>query len=223
MAASVWGELAVSALLAPLKQADLRAPYCQRLECVDAAPGGHGRAWARFDADLIHEVCRLSDGPGAPTSLYSEYGIDLDKQGRCPLLRVRLPNPGHWCTVHKAGGYQHITLEEADATVWAAEAKLRRPAELFTRSPLGGDSAPCVGAFRRGRSRSRRLNGRCRRRAAIELAGGFGFFDFWIPTSANPADRPSRAHLGQRPHRDLDQPVPRAEVDLSSLPAGRLN
>jgi hypothetical protein len=136
LAASALGELAVSALLAPFKQVDMRAPYCPRLECVGAAPGGHGRAWANFDPDLIHELCRLYDGPGAPTSLYSEYGIDLDKKGRCPLLRVKLPSPGHWCTAHKAGGFQHITLEEADATLWAAEAKLRRPTELFARSAL---------------------------------------------------------------------------------------
>lgn len=73
--ASVWGELAMTAILAPLKQVDLRAPYCNRLECVDAAPGGHGRAWAAFDSKVVHELCRVSDGPGAPTSLYTDYGI----------------------------------------------------------------------------------------------------------------------------------------------------
>ena len=35
--AGVWGEIAMSAILAPLQQADLRAPFCPRLECVDAA------------------------------------------------------------------------------------------------------------------------------------------------------------------------------------------
>ena len=137
-----------------------------------------------------------------------------------PPIASEATEPGHWCTAHKAGGFQHITLEEADATLWAAEAKLRRPTELFARSALGGDNAPCVGAFRRGRSRSRRLNGRCRRRAAVELAGGFSSFDVWVPTHANPTDRPSRAHLHGRAHRDPDQPEPRSEVDLGRLPAG---
>eukprot|EP00972_Heterocapsa_arctica_P001512 218515-Heterocapsa_arctica.AAC.1 len=42
----VWGEVLVCCILMPLMQHNLDSPYCERLESYDAAPGGHGRAWA---------------------------------------------------------------------------------------------------------------------------------------------------------------------------------
>ena len=211
---AVWGELAVSAVLAPLKQANLQAAYCRRVECYDAAPGGHGRAWVLFPEDTVHTICRLADGPGVRTSLREPSGMVLTQEGRCPLARVRLPASPHWHTVSRPGGYRHITLEEADANVWAVESKLHRPAELGTKSCLDGDNAPCVGAFRKGRSGAPLLNARCRRRCAAELAGDLGIFDFWISTHVNPADKPSRSHL---PRSEKEpQPPPSREIVLAA-------
>ena len=125
---------------------------------------------------------------------------------------MRLPPSPHWSTAARPGGFDHITLEEADATCWAVEAKLRRPGGLFTRSGLGGDNAASVGAFREGRSSSRRVNGRCRRRAAAEFPGGLGIFDFWISTEVSPADELSRRHLLPTQAAKASQPPPCREI-----------
>ena len=96
--------------------------------------------------------------------------------------------------------------------IWSLDSRLRRPDELGCRIVTGGDNAPQVGAFMRGRSPSHALNGCCRKACAIELAGNFMPFYFWTPTDDNPADEPSSWYgvrsLGVR------QPPPSAEIDL---------
>ena len=100
-------------------------------------------------------------------------GIRFDEQGRCPLRRVKLPRSKHWSQVGRPGGFRHITMEEAEAMIWSLDSRLRRPDELGCRIVTGGDNAPQVGAFMRGRSPSHALNGCCRKACAIELAGNF--------------------------------------------------
>eukprot|EP00972_Heterocapsa_arctica_P066166 9761384-Heterocapsa_arctica.AAC.1 len=86
----------------PLMQHNLDSPYCERLECYDAVPGGHGRAWARFPSETIQEIARWSDqrmyytmhAVGGTPNL--QYGVQLDKLGRCPMHRVQLPAAPHW-------------------------------------------------------------------------------------------------------------------------------
>eukprot|EP00972_Heterocapsa_arctica_P093492 13790845-Heterocapsa_arctica.AAC.1 len=63
----------------------------------------------------------------------------------------------------------------------------------------------------KGRSPSSMLNGHCRKGCAIELAGRFGVFDFWVPTEGNPADKPSRVHSFSAKSR-LPQPPPLSTV-----------
>ena len=135
---------------------------------------------------------------GPPSSLSGDtapardfYGIRLDEQGRCPLRRVKLPRSKHWSQVGRPGGFRHITMEEAEAMIWSLDSRLRRPDELGCRIVTGGDNAPQVGAFMRGRSPSHALNGCCRKACAIELAGNFMPFYFWTPTDDNPEDEPS--------------------------------
>eukprot|EP00972_Heterocapsa_arctica_P041683 6145162-Heterocapsa_arctica.AAC.1 len=60
----------------------------------------------------------------------------------------------------------------------------------------------------KGRSSSVKLNGHNRRGCAIELAGGFTVFDFWVASGKNPADRPSRVFGGKHPKPNLPEPLP---------------
>ena len=219
---SAWHEVLMSAILLPFAEQDLDAGWCPRVECTDAAPGGHGRAWATLPLDSVQHIARWADHRAPYTTLGDGFGVDVDVEGRCSLARVTLPPVGHWFKVGRPGGYEHITLEEAHAKLWGMEARLHRPSELGQRVLHAGDNAPCEGAFIKGRSASRRLNRRCRRGAAIELAGGFSHFHFWISTGKNPADEPSGWHGSRQARgggRKPPQPLPRREV-IPLAPAG---
>eukprot|EP00974_Lingulodinium_polyedra_P094971 9204916-Lingulodinium_polyedra.AAC.1 len=45
----VRAELYAALVLLPFYQIDLRSAFHPRVECSDAAPGGHGRAWTTMD------------------------------------------------------------------------------------------------------------------------------------------------------------------------------
>ncbi|CAE8732571.1 unnamed protein product, partial [Polarella glacialis] len=113
----VWTELLAAAFWMPLLEADLDSPWCDRLELSDAAPGGHGRAGARFPEGVIIDIARYADVRKVHTSLNTEFGIEVDAQYRCPLFRVEVPFSEHWNVAPRPGGHSHITLEEAAATI----------------------------------------------------------------------------------------------------------
>ena len=211
---SVRDEVLLAGLLLPHASCSLDAPWCPRLECFDAAPGGHGRAWSTFDTEVVAEVARWADSKSARTYLFPGPGIEENAHGRCPLFRVRLPEASWWTEAARKGGRRHITLEEADAGIWSLEARLRRPTEVGSKVVEGGDNAAQIGAFSRGRSSSRRLNGRCRKACAVTLGGGLVPFWFWVSTTRNPADRPSRVFGKDDFCDERRQPKPAAEVPV---------
>ena len=185
LSCGAWSELLFSAILAPVAQVSLDSPFCSRLELSDASPGGHGRAWSVFSEGLIEELCRFADARRVYTSLQEgagEHNIRLDADGKCPLHRVHLPRASHWSKAGRPGGFRHIVIEEAAATVWSLECRIRRPTELGVRLAQGGDNASAVGAFAKGRSSSRALNVYCQKACSLEICGGWGVFHFWVPT-----------------------------------------
>ena len=192
---SVVSEIIIACILLPFLQTDLRAPWCTRVECSDAAPGGHGRAWAYFPTSLVAEASRLCTNKGAYTNISTEFGIEMNADGVCPLQQVRLPYDSYsWKTVAKPGGYRHITLEEAAALNWSLHDRLRHPKEFNSKILQGVDSAAAAGAYKKGRSASRSLNSLCRQSCAILCCGGFEPFIAWMPSGENPADAPSSTY-----------------------------
>ena len=153
--AAAWSELLMSTILLVDMQTELDVPWCPRVECYDAAPGGHGRAWSCLSLDVVREMARLSDCKYPHTCLHKEHGVELDSEGKCPMKRLVLPKHLHWYTVPRMGGYKHITLEEAEAATWSLESRLQRQHELGSRCLQGGDNAAQVAAFGKGRSASR--------------------------------------------------------------------
>lgn len=87
-----------------------------------------------------------------------------------------------------------IALEEYDAYLWGLETRLRHSLELGSRCLYIGDNSTHVGAEVKGRSSSWRLNLRCRRSCAIQLAGDLVPFVLWERSGKNPADLPSSWH-----------------------------
>jgi len=207
----VWLELLTVTLFLPFQQTALDAPFCSRLECYDASPGGHGRAWCYYRENLVQDVCRYADQKAAYVSLALPFGIEVDDEEKCPLYRLELPKARHWTTIARPGGWQHITLEEADTNLWSMEHRLHRPSELGCRVGQGGDNACTVGSFAKGRSSSPALNLRCKRGAVIEFAGDLYFFHFWIRSAKNPADAPSSVYGIRAKCAEVVQPVPRVD------------
>ena len=189
---SVRAEIAVSLTLIPFLEVNLRADWCSRVEASDAAPGGHGRAWAHVHTGVVAEVSRLSSHKGVYTNLQSEHGVALNEKGECPLQQVKFPVDSHkWKTAARKGGYKHITIEEAVALNWSLLSRLQRPDECGSRVLHLVDSAAVTGAYKKGRSASRQLNGCCRQACAITCCAGIEPFFTWVPTTENPADEPS--------------------------------
>ena len=121
-----------------------------------------------------------------------EYGVELNSDGICPLQQVRLPFDKYkWQIIAKPGGYRHITFEEAAALNWSLLDRLKHPKELHSKVLQGVDSAAAAGAYKKGRSASRALNGLCRQACAIICCGDLEPFLAWVPTGENPADAPS--------------------------------
>ena len=174
----VWAELFMAAMLLPVTCSELDVEWCERLECTDAAPGGHGRAWASVPVSTVRSIAQLADCKAPHTSLHKEFGLDLDHEYKCPIARVELPLLSHWSEAPRPGGYEHITLEEAGAMNWSLEARLKYPNGVGCRVLHGGDNAANVAAYIKGRSASRRLNRRCRRAAAIQIGGKLVGFSF---------------------------------------------
>lgn len=176
------------------------------LECFDADTGGHGRTYARYLEETIAELARWSM---VYVGLALEHGIAVDENEKCPLYCVSLPESTWWHEVPRPGGRSQITLEEAEACVWALGARLERSEGGRQRLVLAGDNAAQIGAFQRGRSSSARINAKSRRAASIVL----GSHSSWVSTKKNTADRPSRVYGGtEDPRQARRQPQPAAEV-----------
>ena len=106
------------------------------------------------------EVARLTVDRGIYTNLSLEHGMVLAEDEECPLRQIDFPESRfRWYEMPRAGGYRHITLEEASALTWSVESRLHRPAEQRTRAVHLIDSAALCGAVRKGRSSSALLNG----------------------------------------------------------------
>ena len=216
---NVWIELMLAALFLPFYQFDISAPFSTRVECTDASMTGLGRAWATMPTEIVQEMARLTDAAKVYTNLSLPWGIGLTAEQKCPLRRLKLPV--HKVFWHKAGSRSfpsQIFLGEADACVWSAADRLRRPQDDDSRFVHPLDSATCVGAFMKGRSPSRLLNRRCRKLFAICISGGHEVFYPWIPSGDNPADDPSRwFQVGAESSWKKAQPEPSEEVVMSPV------
>ena len=223
----VWQELAASAFLLCFAQFDLSSAWSQRVEATDSSMTGLGRSFATMPVHVVQVLARYSSTRGVYTNLNLPWGVNLTKQHSCPLRKVRLPKERvKWSHMGCRWNPAHITLGEADAVVWAAGDRLKRPCDDGCRFVHPLDSVAVTGAMNKGRSSSRALNVRCRQVASINIAGGHDVMYPWIPSADNPADEPSRwfepAGAERKDEAEVDGlPEPVSEcplVDLRNLP-----
>jgi len=191
--AVVWEELLLSTLLIPYAQFDLSSPWSTRVEATDSSMTGLGRAFTVMPEEVVRTLARYSATKGVYTNLKLPWGVGLDKEGKCPFHKVQLPvRRVRWKKIGVPWNPTHVTLGEADAAVWAAHDRLRRPGDDGCRFVHPMDSAAMIGAFTKGRSSSHSINERCRAMCSINLCGGHEPFYIWTPSAENPADDPSR-------------------------------
>ena len=223
----VWQELAASAFLLCFAQFDLSSAWSQRVEATDSSMTGLGRSFATMPVHVVQVLARYSSTRGVYTNLNLPWGVNLTKEHSCPLRKVRLPKERvKWSHMGCRWNPSHITLGEADAVVWAAGDRLKRPCDDGCRFVHPLDSVAVTGAMTKGRSSSRALNFRCRQVASINIAGGHDIMYPWIPSADNPADEPSRwfepagaERKDDGDHEGSFEPVSECPlVDLRDLP-----
>ncbi|CAK9055594.1 Uncharacterized protein SCF082_LOCUS30033 [Durusdinium trenchii] len=218
---AVWIEICISTLLIPFAQFSLSSEWTQRVECTDASTTGLGRAYGVAPLPVVQAMARYSDHSRVYTNLKLPWSIGLTAEHKCPLRKIRLPKERiRWKFIGTPWTCAHITLAEADAIAWAAEDRLRRPKDDSCRFVHPVDSAACAGSFAKGRSSSHQLNKRCRRVAAVCLAGGHEVWHPWLPSKDNPADEPSRRFEprgGAPTPAKVEAPASSPDVDLREL------
>lgn len=179
---SVRMELAAVALLAPLIVSNLRAGFYNRVVCFDASSAGQGVVAARVSSSSAEA---LADMP--PT-------LDVDD-----WTRFAAPLPGRvvdlpWTTIVSSRWRlpEHINVLEARAYKTSLRWLITLSGAVGKRLVLFTDSSVVRGCVQKGRSSSSSLKPVLRSCAALVLASGCRPVLNWIPTSVNPADKPSR-------------------------------
>jgi hypothetical protein len=98
--------------------------------------------------------------------------------------------------VMRAGEFErpppHVNVAEAATGGMTIRVACGNKAVRGHRVAIGGDNTASLCALRKGRSSSFRINGTCRRVAALTFVHDFDALWFWLPSKANPSDGPSR-------------------------------
>jgi len=219
---SVRRELLAAVAIAPLISVSLSVPVADLALCSDASDAGFGVTVAPFPSDLLSvptKLCARPDdvrrvfqapiyvdgvvpcvpppvsssvpplgGPSPPFSFASSVSAAIRSVSSwlstapwstafCSRWRRPLPN---------------IAMGEFFAVLSAVRWACSRPCLAGTRLPLFVDNFTVASALFKGRSSSHCLRPLLRRLAALLFAFRIRLLPFWIPSAANPADRPSR-------------------------------
>jgi reverse transcriptase-like protein len=160
--------------LAPLLFSSVDSPWFDRILSTDASESGMGVVVARASDQEMDTVASLPKIPSKP--------IDT--------------SPLHWSTIVSTpwSKKEHINVLEVRALSTAVRWAISRPASLGCRLLSLSDSQVVVFAVSKGRSSSFQILRRLRYLSSMLLAGGLRLLMRWIPSTANPADAPSRRY-----------------------------
>jgi hypothetical protein len=182
-------ELAVAAAILPLCRTDLASPFFSHVVATDASEVGFGVTACTPGVDIIAAASQragaasLAGDPAiAPYTMHP--AVDS-------LLRLR------WRTIVSSPVRvpAHIASLEATAATLGLRWALSTPSAVGSTILFLSDNSAVTCAIAKGRSSSFRLHQNICRFAALCLASGSIATVVWIPTSANPADSPSRLRV----------------------------
>jgi hypothetical protein len=184
------------------------APPCPVVATYDASSYGYGAAYkADCPVEVFWEFASMHERSGSYGKFsVTEAGLPAEVRRRpfscaeraAEFLRVDWEHDKNngWKVARSApfrDASPHINEKEA----WIGEQMLawfvaQPRLSLRKRLLLGGDSQVVTAVFARGRARSGKLNKFCQKVCALVVAGDVTAQWFWLRSSANPSDGPSR-------------------------------
>lgn len=193
---SVKRELELVLSLAPLLWVDMRTQVSSTVVATDSSSFALGVTYA--EVEDVQEVFEGESGAMVSPAGLSADGLDDQQvvQSSFALGAAGLHQVSHlrWKTAVSSRWRrsEHINVLECRAVLTALRWLLSRPSLIGRRVLLLSDSAVAVAALNKGRSSSYPLLRCLRAMSALLLASGTRLMVRWIPSSANPADAPSR-------------------------------
>ena len=191
--ASVLAELVCSVCLGIFWRCDLRRPFLPLLGATDASLSfGFGGSVVHASETVVRTVARWAEKQGAFVVMDGEAAKHLSTERllEARFLDVKLDKFSDIFSVRNKFP-AHINVLEGEAFVLFLRWLLRSYKNHSARVVVLLDSAAFLGAAAKGRSSSQ-LNRLLRKTAALAMAGDIQLHLIFVPSSENPADRPSR-------------------------------
>ena len=201
-------ELLTLCIFAPLMYTDLRAQFSSEIHLTDASSALKAVVSAPLDVNVVREVSRFALKKGRWVRMLTpvqrwlkEHGMlgeaeelpegSLAEEPGVPIFEELVTSLEFETTlVCKTCRGSHINVSELEA-IGLAEGQIRHSAHR-TRPLVGSDSQVALAAAIKGRASSVKLNQVLRRMLVNVAVGRLRPSFFWVPTSLNVADDPTR-------------------------------
>lgn len=233
---SVKKELNIWDGISPLITQDLSAPWCEKLQAVDASEWGLGVCETEAELVEVEQLSRFSERwrfrdpevsrarnlvieenneEDRSFALVEEEEVDEIQFQPRSFVGVGFGIVSRpWDLVGRCKWKQRESMPvlEARSSLFAVKHALRRISSQRKRHIILTDSMTAALAFTKGRAKGQKLRNIVQKVASLSLATGSTFFPRWIPSEWNPADGPSRGrHAPSVPQKLLVDAVPRLE------------
>ena len=213
-------ELKVVIALSPLLKTNLRSQLATKILATDSSSYAAGIVSTYSSSDLQQTLLPLSSSlhssllintssktslsdiltaPGPtlcqPTALFRR--VEQHQDLTSIITKVEpLVSTTKWDTVVSSmwKHESHINSLELQSVLLAVRWWISHPQSPNSRLMFLTDSSVVLYALRKGRSSSLVLSTLLRRCSALTLASGVTLLPIWVPSSVNPADKPSRKH-----------------------------
>lgn len=187
---SVRAELEVAVGLMPLLFADLSLGWFKHAVASDASLWAQGVVYAPVDPEVASTLAH----DGAAAAPKDPTPRQLLPRRQSPASVTEFVKRAGWktCVSDFWRFSEPIAYLECRAVHTAFRWVLSHADSRRTKALLLIDSGTVEGALRKGRSSSWALLHRQRHISALSLASGLRLRPVWVPSSLNPADKPSR-------------------------------
>ena len=206
-------ELWTLVALAPLGQTSLRSEYSGELSATDASDVWEAEVSVHVGEQFSREMARHTMRKSVWAKLLNPQAALLREKG---VLQPEFELPGEeciqgnsiWQTIMQALPFKtrwrkrirrkrHINVHELRAVIASEHRRARK--KPGCRLVTGTDSQVALGVLTKGRSSSSRLNGVLRQSLPMYVALDISGFYFYVESSLNPADDPTRDEADRGP------------------------